>query len=137
MLRAEVDYDLERLTDAANFVINDIREETKFHEDIEMETWLRQNDVVFLHFVETIEFWVHEDQQRKIAPQLKRVNIPEPFHLYRKHPWSCGLWRYWALMQFHEFGIVLANVWGFIGLIEQLEQPLRPNEQPPVMIYFF
>lgn len=66
------------------------------------------------HFVETIEFWVHQDQQREIAPRLNRLHIPEPFHLYRKHPWFCGIWRYWALMQFHEFGIAFANAWGSI-----------------------
>jgi hypothetical protein len=114
MLRGEADYGFERLTDATHFVIGDIQEEIKFHEDIKMETWPKQNDDVMQRFVETIEFWVHKDQQREIAPRLNRINTPEPFHLYRKHPWSCGLWRYWALMQFHEFGIAFANAWGSV-----------------------
>jgi hypothetical protein len=46
--------------------------------------------------------------------QLNRIYQPNPFHLYRTHPWSCGLWRYWVLMHFHEFGIAFANAWGSI-----------------------
>jgi hypothetical protein len=113
-LRAEVDYGFKRLTDATHFIVGDIKAEIVFHKDIKMETWPKQNDDAMQHFVETIEFWVHQDQQREIAPRLTRLHIPEPFHLYRKHPWSCGVWRYWALMQFHEFGIAFANAWGSV-----------------------
>ena len=114
MLRAEVDHGFERLTDATHFVIGDIEEEFKFHQDIKMDTWPKQNDEAMQHFVDTIEFWVHKDQQREIVPRLKRINIPQPFHLYRKHPWSCGLWKYWVQMQFHEFAIAFVNAWGSV-----------------------
>ncbi|KAF2993588.1 hypothetical protein E8E13_000745 [Curvularia kusanoi] len=114
ILRDKADDGFTRLTDAAHFVTVDIEEEIKFHEDVEMATWPKQNDHTMQHFVETVKFWVHQDQQRKVGLQLKRTYPPKPWHLYRKHSWSCGLWRYWVLMQFHEFGIVFANAWGSI-----------------------
>lgn len=114
ILRDEVDRGFTRLTDATRFVIGDIQEEVKFHKDIEVETWPKQNDDAMQRFVQTVEFWVHQDQQRKIALQLNRTYHPKPFHFYRTHPWSCGLWKYWVLMQFHEFGIAFANAWGSV-----------------------
>ena len=109
MLRAGVGSGFERLKDATHFVIGDIQEEIKFNNDIKMKSWPKQNYEFMQRSVETIEFWEHKDQQREFASRLNRTNTPEPFHLYRKHPWSCGLWIYWALIQFHEFGIAFTN----------------------------
>ncbi|PVH92820.1 hypothetical protein DM02DRAFT_698351 [Periconia macrospinosa] len=114
ILRDGVDYGFKRLTDATHFVVGDIKEELKFHTDIAMETWPVQNDQTMQRFVDTIEFWVHEDHQRENAPKMGRKFIPEPFHLFRKHPWWCGLWKYWTLMQFHEFSIAFVNAWGAV-----------------------
>ncbi|KAF2447907.1 hypothetical protein P171DRAFT_453049 [Karstenula rhodostoma CBS 690.94] len=114
MLRSQVDNGFKRLTDAMHYVVGDIKEEFEFHADIKMDTWPKQNDDVMQHFIETIEFWVHKDHQRENAPKIGRIFTPEPFHLFRKHPWWCGLWKYWALMQFHEFGIAFVNAWGSV-----------------------
>jgi hypothetical protein len=130
ILRDEVDHGFTRLTDATRFVIRDIQEEVEFHKDIEMETWPKQNDDAMQRFVETVEFWVHQDQQRKIGPQLNRIYQPKPFHLYRTHPWSCGLWRYWVLMQFHEFGIAFANAWGSIMSCAHLYNAVNGGKTP-------
>ena len=113
-LRAEVDYSFEYLIDATRLIISDIQEEMAFHKDIEMKTWLKQHEDVMQLCVETIKIWVHTDQQRGIALRLKRTHIPELFLFHRKHPWFCGLWRYWALMQFNELSIAYANAWGSI-----------------------
>lgn len=133
VLRAEVDYGFERLMDVTHFVIGDIQEGMKFHADVKMETWPKQNDDVMQRFVDTIELWVHKDQQREIAPRLNRLNIPQSFHLYRKHPWSCGLWRYWALMQFHEFGIAYANAWGSIMSCAHLYNAVNREKRQDMM----
>ncbi|KAH6639064.1 hypothetical protein C7974DRAFT_304256 [Boeremia exigua] len=114
ILRGEVDNGFKRLTAATHFVTGDIEEELKFHKDISMDTWPKQNDDFMQQFVDTIEFWVHKDQEREIAPKLNRINTPPPFHLFRQHPWSCGLWKYWAQMQFHELSIVFVNAWGSV-----------------------
>lgn len=114
MLRGEVDFGFERMTDATHFVQVDIKEELKFHEGIDMETWPKENDKYMQQFSDTLQFWCHEDQQLDAAKRLKRHNIPEPFHLYRKHPWLCGLWKYYAQMRFHEISIVFVNAWGSV-----------------------
>lgn len=114
ILRDEVDYGFSRMTDATHFVQVDIEEELKFHEGIEMPTWPADNDKAVQQFVDTLQFWCHEDQNLDCAKRLKRHNIPEAFHLYRKHPWLCGLWKYYAQMRFHEISIVFVNAWGSV-----------------------
>lgn len=86
ILCAKVDYGFKRLTDATHFVVGDSQEEIKFHKDIKIETWPKQNDDIMQHFVNTIEFWVHKDQQREIALRLNCINTPELFRLYCEHP---------------------------------------------------
>ncbi|KAH7079749.1 hypothetical protein FB567DRAFT_582436 [Paraphoma chrysanthemicola] len=114
MLRHEVDFGFQRLTDATHFVQGDIKEEMKFHEHIDMPTWPKTNDLIVQQFVDTLQFWCHEDQQLDAAKRLGRVNIPERFHLYRKHPWLCGLWKYYAQMRFHEISITFVYAWGAV-----------------------
>lgn len=114
ILRDEVDLGFKRMTDATHFVQEDIKEEMKFHEGIEMDTWPKENDIFVQHFIDTLQFWCHEDQQLDAAKRLKRVNIPPQFHLYRKHPWLCGLWKYYAQMRFHEISITFVNAWGSV-----------------------
>jgi hypothetical protein len=128
-LRDEVDYGFKRLTDATHFIVDNIAEELKFHNDIQMDTWPRQNDEALQQFAEHVEFWAHSDQQRKVAPRMKRINTPEPFQLYRKHPWSCGLWKYWAQMQFHEFSIVFVNAWGSVMSCAHLYNAVQDKSQ--------
>ena len=133
ILRAEVDFGFKRLTDATHFVMGDIREEIKFHQDIKMETWPKQNDDAMQRFIDTIEFWVHKDQQRGIAPKLARINIPQPFHLYRKHPWSCGLWKYWAQTQFHESSIAFVNAWDSVMSCAHLYNAVQDGKTQAIL----
>ncbi|KAJ4373650.1 hypothetical protein N0V86_007793 [Didymella sp. IMI 355093] len=114
MLRAEVDYGFERLTDATQYVVGDIQEEIKLHADIKMDKRPKQNDYIMQEFVNMIELWVLKDHQCNIAPHQDRINTPSPFHFYYQHPQSCGLSRYWALIQFHDYGIATINYWGTI-----------------------
>ena len=129
ILRDQVDYGFKRLTDATHFIVDNITEEIKFHKGIHMDTWPSQNDEALQQFTEMVEFWIHSDQQRKVAPQMKRINTPEPFQLYRKHPWSCGLWKYWAQMQFHEFSIVFVNAWGSVMSCAHLYNAVQNRSQ--------
>jgi hypothetical protein len=114
LLRKEVASGFERLANACNFVEVDIEEEVKFHEGIKMETWPEENDKAVQQFVETLKFWCHEDQQLIHAKKLGRVNIPERHHIYRQHPWLCGIWKYYVQMRFHEISIVFVNAWGSV-----------------------
>ncbi|KAF1943592.1 hypothetical protein EJ02DRAFT_343053, partial [Clathrospora elynae] len=114
MLRQDVDSGFGRLTAATCFVQSNVKEEMKFHKGIDMETWPADNDRAVQRFVDTLQFWCHEDQQRIDAQKLKRDNIPEPFCLYRKHPWLCGLWKYFTQMRFHEISIAFVNAWGSV-----------------------
>lgn len=114
MLRDEVDFGFKRLTDATHFVSGNVKERNSFHKDIHMETWPQENDAAVQQFVDTLEFWCHEDQQQKAAKSMGRFNIPKPFYLYRQHPWSCGLWKYFAQMRFHEISIAFVNAWGAV-----------------------
>lgn len=113
-LRDQVDDGFNRMVQAAKYAEGDIREEMKFHTDITMETWPAQNDRVMLQFVTEIEHWLSKDHQRDLAPRMGRIFTPQPFHLYRKHPWWCGLWKYYILTRFHEFGIAFINAWGSV-----------------------
>lgn len=114
LLREDVDYGFQRLSAATHFIQGDIEEEQKFHAGISMDTWPESNDKVVQQFVDTLHFCCHEDQQLILAQKLKRVNLPEAFHLYRKHPWMCGMWKYFAQMHFHEMSNVFVKAWGSI-----------------------
>ncbi|KAF3046001.1 hypothetical protein E8E12_010113 [Didymella heteroderae] len=56
------DYGFERLNDTNYFVIGDIQEEMKFHVDVKIDTWPKQNDDVMQRFVNTVKFGVYKDQ---------------------------------------------------------------------------
>jgi hypothetical protein len=114
MLRDQAALGFDRLNDLTHFVQVDIEEELKFHDGINIETWPEDNDKVVQQFVDTLQFWCHEDQQLICAKKLKRVNVPEPFQLYRKHPWLCGIWKYYVQMRFHEISVVFVNAWGSV-----------------------
>jgi hypothetical protein len=91
LLRQDVDSGFHRLSAATHFIQDDIHEELEFHKGIHMETWPEDNDKAVQDFVDKLHFWCHEDQLKVSAQKLNRVNIPEEFHLHRKHPWLCGM----------------------------------------------
>ncbi|KAH7396155.1 hypothetical protein BKA66DRAFT_438117 [Pyrenochaeta sp. MPI-SDFR-AT-0127] len=133
ILRHEAEFGFKWLTDVTQFVQGDIEEEMDFHKDIQMDTWSKENDAIVQHFVETLQFWCHEDQQRKAATSMKRINIPESFYLYRQHPWCCGLWKYFALMRFHEMNIVFVNAWGSVMSCAHLYNALDGGTEQELM----
>ncbi|KAF1918794.1 hypothetical protein BDU57DRAFT_535853 [Ampelomyces quisqualis] len=129
-LRDEVDFGFKRLTDATHFVQGEIKEELEFHQGIEMETWPKENDMVLQQFSDTLQFWCHEDQQLSAAKKMGRVNIPERFHLHRKHPWLCGLWKYYAQIRFHELSIAFVNAWGSVMSCAHLYNAVGGGKRP-------
>lgn len=133
MLRNEAELGFKRLTDATHFVKQNVAEEMKFHKNIDMETWPKENDQAVQQFVDTLQFWCHEDQQRIVAERMGRVNIPEPFRLYRQHPWSCGLWKYFAQIRFHGISIAFVNAWGAVMSCAHLYNALEGGKSQETM----
>jgi hypothetical protein len=133
VLRQDIDVGFQRLSAATHFFQDDIREELKFHKGIHMETWPKDNDNAVQDFVDRLHFWCHEDQQRISAKKLNRINIPEEFHLYRKHPWLCGMWKYFAQMRFHEISIVFVNAWGSVMSCAHLYNAVQEGKTQEMM----
>lgn len=113
-LRYEVDFCFKKLADTATFVTNNIKNTLEFHKDLRIENWPAENDQVMVAFSNEIRHWIIEDPHRKAAKQLKRINIPRPYHLFRNHPWSCGLWKYWIQIQFQDTALAFVNAWGSV-----------------------
>ncbi|KAH4204566.1 hypothetical protein HBI81_215390 [Parastagonospora nodorum] len=125
ILDDRVDEGFRRMSDATHFVQANIEEELKFHEGIELATWPKENDMAVQQFVDTLQFWCHEDQQLSTAIRMKQHDTTGPFFLYRRHPWMCGVWKYYAQMRFHEISIVLVNAWGSIMSCAHLYNAMR------------
>lgn len=131
ILRDQVDLGFKKLADAADFARNNINMNLDFHKDIQMDTWPKRNDDALQQFVGFVQRWVQEDRQRKIAERAGRVNIPQPYHLFRKHPWSCGLWKYYIQMRHHEISITFANAWGGIMSCAHLYNAVQNENMLP------
>jgi len=122
-----------QMTEATHFVQANIEEELKFHEGIDVATWPKQNDGAIQRFADTLQFWCHEDQQLSTAMRMQQHDITEPFFLYRRHPWMCGMWKYYAQMRFHEISIVFVNAWGSIMSCAHLHNAIRRGKPQEFM----
>lgn len=128
ILRDEVDFCFKRLADTADYVVKSINQILEFHSDLKVENWPAQNDEVMKAFAAEIKYWIQDDPHLVAARQLKRRNMPEPFYLFRKHPWSCGLWKYYIQVHFQELSIAFVNAWGSIMFCGHLYNALQQEK---------
>jgi hypothetical protein len=133
ILRHDAELGFHRMRNFMQFVQVDVEEGVDFHKGIDMETWPAENDKAVQQFIETLQFWCRDDQQRIAAQKLKRLNIPIPFCLYRNHPWLCGMWKYYAQMRFHEISIVFVNAWGSVMSCAHLYNAVQGGKTKDIM----
>ncbi|KAF2179826.1 hypothetical protein K469DRAFT_693714 [Zopfia rhizophila CBS 207.26] len=129
ILRYQVDYCFKKLADTSDLVLNSIKANFEFHKDLRIDNWPNSNDEAVQAFVADIKTWVQDDPHRKAAIALKRKFPPQPFWLFRHHPWYCGLWKYYIQIQYQEIGITFVGAWGSVMYCGHLYNAVRFGEK--------
>ncbi|KAF1951625.1 hypothetical protein CC80DRAFT_528333 [Byssothecium circinans] len=127
ILREQVEDGFSKLMDSVAVAKSNIEDNLDFQVNLRINAWPQQNDKMVRYFLSEIKTYIEDDQQRTMAPRLGRI-VPEPHHLLRMHPWSCGLWKDYVQLKHREIGVTFVNAWGSVQHCAHLYNALR-NEK--------
>lgn len=133
VLRVEASRGFGDLVRSAEYVETSIQQVLKFHENLRIKNWPRQNDQDLLQILNLIKEWVKTDavdKNRRVMLKRSKFAPPpaEPFMLLKRHPLYCGLLTYTIKYLSHEASVIFANAWGSIMYCAHLYNALRQEK---------
>lgn len=113
---------------SARYAVGNVSDTLNSIKDIKNTNWPKKADQNFQNFVKFIQEEVIDDHNLVYAKRNKRRNIPEPFLLFKLHPWLCGLWRFNILITIMNMSFNFSNAWSAIISMAHVYNAVR-NEK--------
>ncbi|RDW57796.1 hypothetical protein BP5796_12597 [Coleophoma crateriformis] len=107
---------------------------TKFSENMLIDNWPKQNDMIIQRIRSEVETWITKDVYSPLQKQLFKANkLPtdaiQPYSLFSRHPLLCGVMLFRLNLNLQELGVTLVNAWGSLPSILHLYNAVK-HESP-------
>lgn len=116
ILGPKVRYGLKELQGGAAQIKATVVKNQKFHEDLKVPTWNKQNEQIVETFVKEIDETVFADFVGTLSDcaheASSRLSPNEPFHWFSGHPLFCGLRLFSLRLRIQEIGVLFIGAWG-------------------------
>ncbi|KAF2670732.1 hypothetical protein BT63DRAFT_423031 [Microthyrium microscopicum] len=110
-----------------------LEQNMKFHENLRIDTWPKQNDMVLQAIMKRIDETITQDTIQDMKTKMSvQLGVPpettRSHNFFINHPWLCGSLLFGLKLDMQEVSLGFCNIWGSIKFAAQAYNAVRKEK---------